>query len=508
MLKSIISAIVIMAMLSACALNGSQKPQTVQSPDSEVEDQSEIRLLETESVTFPTNSLFVQAGVCDGWSWSVVGLLLNGQVGFLKCEESRYILDPSMPEIDQSTLKPIISSVVPNRSILNMPSQLYIFESTVVQEPQTPTSDEAEFRKLKQCRLKEAEYRMRPHMASGFPIPKYRATLDEKLIVQVIPVDFKGLRTTSSPIDDLLDAALAIERFWERQSSKPVNIEFRIPPSYIKLPKSVKEYDLGSKFPDFDGNKYSAYVRAATVAADPLVDFTGADVVVLAHTPRATSSDIGTFIAEAGMPGSGFAFVTGEGTVLNVLIQGADTPRDLQNWIHEFGHMLGLTDSGGVGEMGFDIMLNYNNPELTVWNRFLLGVLNDSQIACITSDDTSTHWIRPVATSENVLKGAVIPLSSTRAIVVESRRRLGFDALLGMESEGLLVYEVDTEKSGDVDDGPFKILGPDRYTVNQGWRASVDAPLKQGESITHKGWKISNLESGAFGDVVKIEAVG
>jgi M6 family metalloprotease-like protein len=508
MLRAIISAIVIVAMLSACALNGPQKPLTVQSPDSAVEGASEVRFLETESVTFPTNPLFVQAGECEGWSWSVVGLLLDGEVGFIKCEESRYIADPSMPEIDQTTLKPIISSAVPTRSILNMPSQLYIYESTVVQEPLTPTSDESEFRKLKQCRLKEAEYRVRPHMASGFPIPKYRARLDEKLIVQVIPVDFKGLRTTSSPIDDLSDAALAIERFWERQSSKPVNMEFRIPSSYIELPKSVKGYDLGSKFPNFDGKKYSDYVMAATVAADPIVDFSGADVVVLAHTPLAISSDVGTFIAEAGMPGSGFAFATEEGTVLNVLIQGADSPRDLQNWIHEFGHMLGLTDSGGVGEMGFDIMLNYNNPELTVWNRFLLGILNESQIACITSETTSTHWIRPVATSENVLKGAVIPLSSTRAIVVESRRRVGFDALLGLESEGLLVYEVDTEKSGDVEDGPFKILGPDRYTVNQGWRASVDAPLKPGESISHKGWKISNLESGAFGDVVKIEAVG
>jgi M6 family metalloprotease-like protein len=508
MLRAIISATVIVAMLSACALNGPQTPLTVQSPDSAVEGASEVRFLETESVTFPTNPLFVQAGECEGWSWSVVGLLLNGEVGFIKCEESRYIADPSMPEIDQTTLKPIISSAVPTRSILNMPSQLYIYESTVVQEPLTPTSDESEFRKLKQCRLKEAEYRVRPHMASGFPIPKYRARLDEKLIVQVIPVDFKGLRTTSSPIDDLSDAALAIERFWERQSSKPVNIEFRIPSSYIELPKSVKGYDLGSKFPNFDGKKYSDYVMAATVAADPIVDFSGADVVVLAHTPLAISSDVGTFIAEAGMPGSGFAFATEEGTVLNVLIQGADSPRDLQNWIHEFGHMLGLTDSGGVGEMGFDIMLNYNNPELTVWNRFLLGILNESQIACITSETTSTHWIRPVATSENVLKGAVIPLSSTRAIVVESRRRVGFDALLGLESEGLLVYEVDTEKSGDVEDGPFKILGPDRYTVNQGWRASVDAPLKPGESISHKGWKISNLESGAFGDVVKIEAVG
>ena len=37
---------------------------------------------------------------------------------------------------------------------------------------------------------------------------------------------------------------------------------------------------------------------------------------------------------------------------------------------------------------------------------------------------------------------------------------------------------------------------------------TINTPLRQGESVTHEGWKITNVESGEFGDVVKVEKVG
>ena len=40
------------------------------------------------------------------------------------------------------------------------------------------------------------------------------------------------------------------------------------------------------------------------------------------------------------MPGSTLVAKTSEGTVYNTMVQGGDWPRNIQNWIHEFGHML------------------------------------------------------------------------------------------------------------------------------------------------------------------------
>jgi riboflavin synthase alpha subunit len=43
-------------------------------------------------------------------------------------------------------------------------------------------------------------------------------------------------------------------------------------------------------------------------------------------------------------------------------------------------------------------------------------------------------------------------------------------------------------------------------SVDKEWRR--DAALKVGDSISTQGWKITVVESGDFGDVVKVEKVG
>jgi M6 family metalloprotease-like protein len=441
---------------------------------------------------------------------AVVGYLVDGRVGYVQCDlwQKRIVPAPGMPQINQSTLRPVIPRQVPKKTHFGSTPQLYIRPIPSRLVPKVKISEPTEFFDVEACRLSEKDlyFPGRPHMASGFPIPPERVPLKGDLVVQLVPVDFKGKRTKTSPSRDFRDATTAIKKFWERQSNFGVNITFRIPKEYIPLPDRVLEYGLSFQYPNFDGRAYQRYVLAAVDASDSQIDFSDVDVVILAHTPKASSADIGAFIAQAGMPGSDLVFKTNEGTVLNTLIQGADSPRDLYNWIHEFGHMLGLTDSGGVGQMGFDVMLNYGIPELTVWNRFLLDALAPGQLHCVNTEEVSTHWIRPIALPGSLLKGVVIPLSDSSAIVVESRRRMGYDAAIGKESEGALVYLVDTTKSGNPGSGPFRVIGPKRMTTRMKW--SLDSPLKEKESVAFSGWKITNIESGPFGDVVRVQKLG
>jgi M6 family metalloprotease-like protein len=437
----------------------------------------------------------------------VVGYLKDGRVGYIRCDlwQKVFVAAAGLPKIDQITLRPIIPTQVPSRTHFGSTPQLYIRPVLSNSKPRTKISGPAGFQDVTACRLVEKDLGSsgRPHMASGFPMPSDRIPLSGELVIQLIPVDFLGTRTKSAPEKDFFDATSALEKFWERQSNSRVDIQIRVPDRYISLPDRVKQYDLSSTFPNFDGQAYNRYVVAATSASDPEIDFSDVDVVILAHTPKVSAKDIGTFIAQAGSSGSDLVFKTQEGTVLNTLIQGGDTPRDLYNWIHEFGHMLGLTDSGGVGRMAFDVMLYYGIPELTVWNRFILSTLSPGQLHCVDDPGQSTHWIRPVAAIGDHLKGVVIPTSDSSAIVVESRRRLGYDAAIGRESEGALVYTVDTSKSGEPGSGPFRAIGPKRMTTRIQW--SLDAPLKAGESVLVSGWKITNIESGTFGDVVRVE---
>lgn len=53
-------------------------------------------------------------------------------------------------------------------------------------------------------------------------------------------------------------------------------------------------------------------------------------------------------------------------------------------------------------------------------------------------------------------------------------------------------------------DGPFTSLAPGKV-IGGGW--VLNSPLKQGESVEYEGWAITNIESGEFGDVVRVSPV-
>lgn len=450
--------------------------------------------------------MFVEGEECDGamHDTPIPGYLEDGTVAYLECYQlSRFRRSPDAFEIDQETLKPLIPVAVPEFSTFSYSPYVYIQPQVSQVQPSSGLSNPSAFDDVEPCRLREADVSWpgRPHMVSGFPMVSERAIMDDRVVIQVIPVDFADYRSASNPSNDIFDATDAVAKFWSRMSDGRTNFEVRIPDEYFNLPDEVASYELGDAFPNFNGQAYADYIAEAVDLSDSAIDFSDVDVVVLAHSPATPGNLVATFIAEAGMRGSNLIAYTDEKVVYNFMVHGGDWPRNIPNWIHEFGHMLGLTDSGFTGNMGFDIMLHYGVPELTVWNRFVLGVEKDSQIHCKTDAEETTHLLAPVAWPGDQVEGLVIPLSDTKAIVVESRRRTGYDVLLGQESEGAFVYEVDTSRSGNQGDGPFTSLAPGDV-VGGGW--VLNSPLKQGESVEHAGWVITNIESGEFGDVVRV----
>ena len=135
------------------------------------------------------------------------------------------------------------------------------------------------------------------------------------------------------------------------------------------------------------------YVRAALVVADPSIDFSNADVLVVAVPSTVTRSQIGAFVAESSeekYPNQGF--VTNEKKILNTLIMAGPTGTpdgELLNWAHELGHNFGLTDIRNTqnvaqqdsSDLGiYDLMNSGLAPELLAWNRFIIGILNDNQV--------------------------------------------------------------------------------------------------------------------------------
>ncbi|MEY5030733.1 MAG: hypothetical protein RLZZ334_680, partial [Actinomycetota bacterium] len=99
------------------------------------------------------------------------------------------------------------------------------------------------------------------------------------------------------------------------------------------------------------------------------------------------------------------------------------------------------------------------------------------------------------------------PIGNNKAIAIESERAGGLNFKLSPISEGALVYTIDTldtqHGSGISVIRPINRTGP----IQVGSFILADAPLKNGESLTVWGYKITVVESGTFGDVVKVEKI-
>jgi len=94
----------------------------------------------------------------------------------------------------------------------------------------------------------------------------------------------------------------------------------------------------------------------------------------------------------------------------------------------------------------------------------------------------------------------MLPISSTRVVVVDSRRATGIDK--SIKKTGALVYVVDSTKQSGY--GPIQVF-PIDLTNDPIY---VNAPRALGESVSIEGYTISVTASGANGDTVSITRNG
>jgi len=365
-------------------------------------------------------------------------------------------------------------------------------------KPITPTtnlSDAALFSNLDKCKIIDGDPQT-TNMTAGFPIPDGRIDLVKGAKMQIIGVDFPDkIGGTKSPKELNQNLTSSVEKFWSAQSTNPVKFEWNWSADWVRMPNSINSYSLGGSFfqGKFNDKAYFSFVREIISKTDINIDFSGVNFLFIVFPAGLKNEEIGTFLVH-----TQGTYSTSEGNIFNLIMAGGDY-NSASTYIHEFGHALGLTDIRDTLDVGnqksdgmyYDIMNNPSYPELLVWHRYLLGFLENSQIHCINSTDASTHWLVPVASASKQVKGIVIPLSSTEAVIVESRRPIGFDTALSSRSDlvGAVVYTLDS-----------KI--PYRRTP-----VKVAQVLKNSDSVNVSGYKITVVESGEFGDVVKIEKV-
>jgi hypothetical protein len=142
-----------------------------------------------------------------------------------------------------------------------------------------------------------------------------------------------------------------------------------------------------------------------------------------------------------------------------------------------------------------------NAIELGAWDRYLQGWLPQSQVNCVEMNALTTAGvstkISPIVRQDKEVKTIMVPISSSKILVIESRKSESLDNIPA-NREGVLVYTVDMKK-GQLGGG-YEI----QKRVGSTDPNFEDAALHAGDSITVGGVKITVSQLSASGDTVKI----
>jgi M6 family metalloprotease-like protein len=331
----------------------------------------------------------------------------------------------------------------------------------------------------------------------------FRVKNNKPIRALIFPIDFPDLIGDSDPLKDFAYVADGVTDYFKQMSDGKSVINWTIYPKFTRYGSKVADANLGGR----TTTGYGAFSEEAMRLATKTLNTSEFDLIVYAPPLTTSRSQIAI----------GPAFLSNSSTQISATMldgQSYDNRAKIPfTTMHEIGHLMGLADlynfdaaneaaAGGgknANDLQFFDLMNWAGGagvELTAWNRWLIDLISDDQIRCLPTTSTTT-LLSPVENSGGV-KGAVIQLSSTEAIVIESRRALRYDKNLDKSSEGVLIYKVNTSTSSG--SGPMRVVG--RPGSSDIWFR--DAPLKLNESRTVDGYDIRVIESGVFGDVIEV----
>ena len=352
-----------------------------------------------------------------------------------------------------------------------------------------------------------------------------KIVMNQRLNVQVIPIEFSDFPSSKTVVGDHENYFNYIKSGYYNISDGQVNVNFKIPSNYFKINKKISSYDTGKRY-DHGGGIWNwvsmdmnTMFKDIVSAVDPAIDFSNLDLVFFV-VPPTTDND---YISH-GFPAPYPQLRTAEGFMPYWYFSPPMAEVNRKSWygvepflhLHELMHgMNKLDDHYGDGEFGRTdgdagtgnwSTMSGMSTDFLFWDKWITYMVSDEQVLCAKTDAISTHWIKPSNYFGKEEKMLVIPVDSTKVLVVESMRAAGFNLKLPKISEGALVYLVDISKTEH--GRGINVLRPANRTGTiyaRGDFALSDAPLKLGDSITSNGFKITVVESGDFGDVIKVE---
>ena len=351
-------------------------------------------------------------------------------------------------------------------------------------------------------------------LPTGFP----RHTIAQKTGTvkwALIPLDFSDLPGEAN-FKSRIDEQMKLTSEWfETVSEGKFKVEWVVADKWVRLPNPTNNYQIGNSVNLDRAPNGPKLFNDAMTESDKVFDFTGVQTVNFI-LPKGQD-----FITETsqGFPWDAAVknLVTNEGSVSSFSIPGKFMDYEKKGYwsyfVHEFGHAMALPHIGSSREpnpfLGLDIMSNQDGEsrELSGWMRFVAGWLSDERVYCqeLSTLKSTDITLIPLSQSDSGIKMVVIPVSETKAVVIESRRENKFSCQMPSKRNGVLVYTYDgTLMHGENFLKPLTIEG--RAIENSSNCMVVGYPnpfLYKSEKISIEGITIEVIDSLNY-DKIKI----
>ena len=325
----------------------------------------------------------------------------------------------------------------------------------------------------------------------------------------VLFVDFPGDSATSATIPQrLIDYTQQTTAFYKSESFGKLNLQFTAYPKILHITTDPTTYGMTNAVkynPDGTpkANNSNQYLQDALNAGlNAGVDFSGYVNVIVIPPKDNITIEFGPGVTW------GVPLNPNIPNIYNAVL-GQKEQASMLPWVwlaHELSNNMGLQEPWGVNTPiknvwsisfvgGVDLLWGGGLPifdgiESLGWEKWLLGWVSDSQVACVDTISTSIFDLAPLETTDSGTKIISIKLNTHKTIVVEYRTTAGFDSVPAGYS-GAFVYTVDTSMNSDLtpSDPSFVALGTKMYSPTNQLVGTIQA----GESITYQGNTISIL---------------
>ena len=378
----------------------------------------------------------------------------------------------------------------------------------IVPEPayEPPTTSSAS---VQTCRLTEVstDRRQFSNQASGFPTLEQYVPHQSTVRMALIPVDWSDEPGDPLLIQSITSQTQKLTDWYDNVSEGRLKVEWVVHPNWIRLPGSANSYAV-----PYSGDRPATanFFNRVTPVVDSAFDFTGVQVAnfLLPQGQTVVRESVQDW------PWEEFtARTTNEGRLTSATAAGAffeQVPREYWSyWAHEFGHVLQLAHVGSSRQWssmhGYDLMGSQDGPtrELSSWMRFVAGWLSDDQVYCQERStlEPTKLMLNPLNERKPGVKAAIVRVSPTEAIIIESRRPNEWSCSTvgnsAYSTSGVLVYTYDATKGGQQEF--LEAVRPEgRPAVYSGCPAPPEpnSLLQTGESVSIKGVTVSVVLGG------------